>query len=107
SLICLLSLSYLYTHYPLYFTLFFFFTATATTDIYTLSLHDALPICEKHFRDSCCFSEREVFGNYYCSVCRHSYIFRICTTVDEPHNWCVFCEISVPCIFNDSGNFYT
>src|SRR5262245_65526684 len=23
----------------------FFFTATATTDIYTLSLHDALPIC--------------------------------------------------------------
>src|SRR5438132_11422147 len=25
--------------------LFFFFTATATTEIYTLSLHDALPIC--------------------------------------------------------------
>src|SRR5436309_11651851 len=24
---------------------FFFFHATATTDIYTLSLHDALPIC--------------------------------------------------------------
>src|SRR5690349_25123638 len=24
---------------------FFFFTATATTEIYTLSLHDALPIC--------------------------------------------------------------
>src|SRR5437762_9008681 len=25
--------------------LFFFFNAPATTDIYTLSLHDALPIC--------------------------------------------------------------
>src|SRR5690242_21030704 len=24
----------------------FFFTATATTEIYTLSLHDALPICD-------------------------------------------------------------
>src|SRR5438094_5312454 len=24
---------------------YFFFTATATTEIYTLSLHDALPIC--------------------------------------------------------------
>ena len=25
---------------------FFFFNDTATTEIYTLSLHDALPICE-------------------------------------------------------------
>src|SRR5437763_8929204 len=31
-------------HSSLPFT-FFFFTATATTEIYTLSLHDALPIC--------------------------------------------------------------
>src|SRR2546429_6142254 len=28
-----------------HFTLFFFFNDTATTEIYTLSLHDALPIC--------------------------------------------------------------
>src|SRR2546429_7694574 len=27
---------------------FFFFNDTATTEIYTLSLHDALPICEKY-----------------------------------------------------------
>src|SRR3712207_6876421 len=27
--------------------LFFFFNDTATTEIYTLSLHDALPICER------------------------------------------------------------
>src|SRR5699024_12881800 len=30
--------------YPLLFPLFFFFNDTATTEIYTLSLHDALPI---------------------------------------------------------------
>src|SRR5258708_24903862 len=29
------------------FALFFFFNDTATTEIYTLSLHDALPICER------------------------------------------------------------
>src|SRR2546428_8029301 len=27
-------------------SIFFFFNDTATTEIYTLSLHDALPICE-------------------------------------------------------------
>src|SRR5215813_15437621 len=30
---------------PLVFALFFFFNDTATTEIYTLSLHDALPNC--------------------------------------------------------------
>src|SRR5256885_13093866 len=29
---------------------FFFFNDTATTEIYTLSLHDALPICWSRFR---------------------------------------------------------
>src|SRR5437016_12137638 len=29
------------------FSFFFFFNDTATTEIYTLSLHDALPICEE------------------------------------------------------------
>src|SRR3712207_9320265 len=33
-----------------YNTLFFFFNDTATTEIYTLSLHDALPILLGHFR---------------------------------------------------------
>src|SRR2546430_3920821 len=33
----------LYAHLLFYF--FFFFNDTATTEIYTLSLHDALPIC--------------------------------------------------------------
>src|SRR2546430_17669183 len=31
---------------------FFFFNDTATTEIYTLSLHDALPICDSN-RDRC------------------------------------------------------
>src|SRR5258707_3005376 len=30
------------------FSIFFFFNDTATTEIYTLSLHDALPICGGH-----------------------------------------------------------
>src|SRR3989440_4879336 len=30
----------------LHFFFFFFFNDTATTEIYTLSLHDALPICQ-------------------------------------------------------------
>src|SRR3712207_9109959 len=33
------------TYIVLYF-FFFFFNDTATTEIYTLSLHDALPICD-------------------------------------------------------------
>src|SRR2546430_5900491 len=34
-------------HLPTFF-FFFFFNDTATTEIYTLSLHDALPISVKH-----------------------------------------------------------
>src|ERR1035437_10798719 len=33
--------------------LFFFFNDTATTEIYTLSLHDALPICDLAWRKYC------------------------------------------------------
>src|SRR5438309_11464110 len=32
-------------HFLFLFSFFFFFNDTATTEIYTLSLHDALPIC--------------------------------------------------------------
>src|SRR5258708_28294451 len=35
---------FLFSCLPLFF-MFFFFNDTATTEIYTLSLHDALPIC--------------------------------------------------------------
>src|SRR3990167_7003536 len=33
------------SHSQISFACFFFFNDTATTEIYTLSLHDALPIC--------------------------------------------------------------
>src|SRR3954465_7754129 len=38
---------------------FFFFNDTATTEIYTLSLHDALPIYSSHTRLSCDWSDRK------------------------------------------------
>src|SRR5689334_24686698 len=34
---------------PCLFIVFFFFNDTATTEIYTLSLHDALPICREEY----------------------------------------------------------
>src|SRR5215204_7738132 len=40
-----------------FFLFFFFFNDTATTEIYTLSLHDALPIFECA-RRSCCWLPR-------------------------------------------------
>ena len=36
------------TSASVYSVVFFFFNDTATTEIYTLSLHDALPICSIH-----------------------------------------------------------
>src|SRR2546427_8776019 len=38
-------------YYVVCFFFFFFFNDTATTEIYTLSLHDALPICEHAVAD--------------------------------------------------------
>src|SRR5215469_18746173 len=35
---------------PFFFFFFFFFNDTATTEIYTLSLHDALPTCSPRIR---------------------------------------------------------
>src|SRR5205823_13909345 len=35
-----------------FFFFFFFFNDTATTEIYTLSLHDALPICSRWLRSA-------------------------------------------------------
>src|SRR2546422_10688153 len=47
---CMSSLRNIVIHLLVSFsstTVFFFFNDTATTEIYTLSLHDALPICSK------------------------------------------------------------
>src|SRR2546430_13614591 len=45
----------------LFISLFFFFNDTATTEIYTLSLHDALPIL--------CHTESETFMARWCVIC--------------------------------------
>src|SRR5438034_8451498 len=46
-----------------FFVFFFFFNDTATTEIYTLSLHDALPISDRRvsrpLRNSCRYSSPE------------------------------------------------
>src|SRR2546421_13113970 len=49
------------------FLLFFFFNDTATTEIYTLSLHDALPICSFRHRAKIC--ELLAFGNRFNQKC--------------------------------------
>src|SRR5258708_26130270 len=52
---------------------FFFFNDTATTEIYTLSLHDALPICchrvDGAVRDSAAHATRS-HGRAVCERCR-------------------------------------
>src|SRR3712207_7702848 len=40
--------------------IFFFFNDTATTEIYTLSLHDALPIYETFVAQSCLYEASDV-----------------------------------------------
>src|SRR5215472_19385660 len=40
--------------------LFFFFNDTATTEIYTLSLHDALPISARRYASAMCWNKRWV-----------------------------------------------
>src|SRR5207253_9559217 len=44
-------------------TIFFFFHDPSTTDIYTLSLHDALPISRSFERFGCTRSIRSFVGN--------------------------------------------
>src|SRR5438094_9670875 len=43
-------------------TLFFFFHDTATPEIYTLSLHDALPICTVQIQGPVCLANRSRIG---------------------------------------------
>src|SRR3712207_7934940 len=50
---------------------FFFFNDTATTEIYTLSLHDALPI----FRDQLHAWDREGYGRFPICMAKTQYSF--------------------------------
>src|SRR5579862_10038073 len=57
---CFLLLLLVFLHFSCYFLLLFFFSNdTATTEIYTLSLHDALPISV----DGICRDGRLVLGH--------------------------------------------
>src|SRR2546426_3944820 len=50
---------HVYLTVPIYLLhIFFFFNDTATTEIYTLSLHDALPICERLLQQRPCEQQR-------------------------------------------------
>src|SRR5215210_9293674 len=44
---CFLCFFFVFSLFCFFFFFFFFFNDTATTEIYTLSLHDALPICAR------------------------------------------------------------
>src|SRR5690348_17963193 len=48
----------------------FFFYDTATTEIYTLSLHDALPICQKRHAGGCRACGQHVFETHREVRCR-------------------------------------
>src|SRR5258706_12507175 len=56
---------------------FFFFNDTATTEIYTLSLHDALPICP--------FGEGQVAGHHECR--RKGRRFTDCRSRPRKNSW--------------------
>src|SRR6266542_5671610 len=52
--------------------LFFFFNETATTKIYTLSLHDALPICWKRVWPRCGWNAPSAIWKLPCVLDRKS-----------------------------------
>src|SRR2546426_9310108 len=60
------------------FFFFFFFNDTATTEIYTLSLHDALPICARTLSKSC-WNGDSAFAppSTKDSTCRNKKFFRL------------------------------
>src|SRR5258708_30798982 len=53
-LLCSLTCFFFLSLFRSFFFFFFFFNDTATTEIYTLSLHDALPICNGVQRVALC-----------------------------------------------------
>src|SRR5215475_14718678 len=71
--------------------LFFFFNDTATTEIYTLSLHDALPICGSWSDSSTPSSQRASSGR---SALRPPAADRKSTRLNSSHvkiSYAVFC----------------
>src|SRR5690242_21023347 len=74
------------------FTLFFFFTDQATTEIYTLSLHDAIPICYVAARPAA--EQDELRGELADILRRHLGEDRKSTRMNSSHmsiSYAVFC----------------
>src|SRR5246127_5781821 len=68
--------------------LFFFFNDTATTEIYTLSLHDALPICRRYSPIASCAASAA------CSSATSDAADRKSTRLNSSHSqisYAVFC----------------
>src|SRR5256885_16777215 len=81
---------YLFSSYILLYSLFFFFfffNDTATTEIYTLSLHDALPICRAAYGQ-----DTRMEGMLYASVARPP-VFGSSVKRSEEHT----SELQSPC----------
>src|SRR5437899_12435913 len=83
---CLVFLSFLISS----FLFFFFFNDTATTEIYTLSLHDALPIsCRPDFGE-----DAASLFNLLTGICQFQGIDRKSTRLNSSHlgiSYAVFC----------------
>src|SRR5205807_10090984 len=86
--------------YPLFF--FFFFNDPATTEIYTLSLHDALPICRSAMcaiarwpsHSSICGSAARVAGGVSSTTAAAARADRKSTRLNSSHlviSYAVFC----------------
>src|SRR6266496_4473294 len=61
NICCLFQKIFFFLFYKSFF-FFFFFNDTATTEIYTLSLHDALPICQPATQPAVCLPGRDRGG---------------------------------------------
>src|SRR5689334_25124600 len=76
----------------LYSFIFFFFNDTATTEIYTLSLHDALPISSRQRRNS--RIPAEDFHSRRTGICPKAPRDRKSTSLNSSHSsisYAVFC----------------
>src|SRR5256885_11878324 len=73
---------------------FFFFNDTATTEIYTLSLHDALPIYLRHRAHAAVRERRELDVHLFALASRETREDRKSTRLNSSHlviSYAVFC----------------